>query len=47
LQNTLLPFGVRESTSNVSISNEVKLKVRGGIIFVIRDFNFMKKHDLF
>ncbi len=47
LQNTSLPFGVRESTSNVSISNEVKLKVSDGIIFVIRDFNFMKKHDLF
>ena len=47
LQNTALPFGVRESTSNVSISNEVKLFVSGGIVFVIRDFNFMKKHDLF
>jgi len=47
LQKSSLPFGVRESTSNVSISNEVKLKVSGGIVFVIRDFNFMKKHDLF
>jgi thiamine pyrophosphokinase len=42
-----LPFGVRESTSNVSVSNTIKLKVSGGIIFIIRDFNFMKKHDLF
>jgi thiamine pyrophosphokinase len=47
LNKSSLQFGVRESTSNVSISNEVKLKVSGGIIFVIRDFNFMKKHDLF
>lgn len=47
LNKTSLPFGVRESTSNVSISKKVKLKVNGGIIFVIRDFNFMKKHDLF
>ena len=47
LNKAALPFGVRESTSNVSVSNEVKLKVNGGIIFVIRDFNFMKKHDLF
>jgi len=47
LNKASLPFGVRESTSNVSISNEVKLKVSSGIIFVIRDFNFMKKHDLF
>ena len=47
LNKAALPFGVRESTSNVSISDKVKLKVSGGIIFVIRDFNFMKKHDLF
>lgn len=47
LNKTALPFGVRESTSNVSISNVVKLKISGGIVFVIRDFNFMKKHDLF
>jgi thiamine pyrophosphokinase len=47
LNKTALPFGVRESTSNVSSSNKVKLKVSGGIIFIIRDFNFMKKHDLF
>ena len=47
LNKAALPFGVRESTSNVSISDKVKLKVSSGIIFVIRDFNFMKKHDLF
>ncbi|HEX9253470.1 MAG TPA: thiamine diphosphokinase [Ignavibacteriaceae bacterium] len=44
---TALPFGVKESTSNVSVSSSVKLNVSGGIVFVIRDFNFMKKHDLF
>lgn len=47
LNNESLPFGVKESTSNVSISNIVELNVNGGIAFVIRDFNFMKKHDLF
>ncbi len=46
LNNTALPFGVRESTSNVSISSLVNLKIIGGIIFVIRDFNFIKKYDL-
>ncbi|MFZ1517172.1 MAG: thiamine diphosphokinase [Ignavibacteriaceae bacterium] len=47
LRKVSLPFGVKESTSNVSISNTVELNVNGGIAFVIRDFNFMKKHDLF
>ncbi len=42
-----LAFGEKESTSNVSISDKVGLKINGGIVFVIRDFNFMKKHDLF
>jgi len=47
LHKVSLPFGVKESTSNVSISNTVELNVNGGIAFLIRDFNFMKKHDLF
>jgi thiamine pyrophosphokinase len=47
LTNSSLPFGVRESTSNVSISEKVILKIKNGIVFVIRDFNFMKKYDLF
>ncbi len=46
LNNAALPFGVRESTSNVSTSSLVNLKISGGLIFVIRDFNFIKKHDL-
>lgn len=47
LKNTALPFGVKESTSNVSSSAEISLKVKGGIVFVIRDFNFVKTNDLF
>ena len=47
LDNTALPFGVKESTSNVTTKNEIKLAIKDGIVFVIRDFNFMKKHDLF
>lgn len=47
LNKTSLPFGERESTSNVSALYSVSIKVEGGKIFLIRDFNFMKKHDLF
>lgn len=42
-----LAFGKKESTSNVTVSEKVELKISGGIVFVIRDYNFMKKHDLF
>jgi len=47
LKNVSLPFGEKESTSNASTSNSIQLKIKNGIIFVIRDFNFMKKYDLF
>ncbi len=47
LKNISLPFGDRESTSNMSTSGSVQLKIKNGIVFVIRDFNFMKKYDLF
>jgi thiamine pyrophosphokinase len=46
LKNISLPFGEKESTSNVSTSNYILLKIRNGIIFIIRDFNVMKKNDL-
>lgn len=46
LKQTVLPFGKRESTSNVALRQSVHLKIEGGIIFVIRDFNLLKKHDL-
>jgi thiamine pyrophosphokinase len=47
LKNSNLIFGEKESTSNVSLSDSIQLKINGGIVFVIRDFNFMKKYDLF
>ncbi len=47
LKNISLPFGEKESTSNVSTSNSIQLKIRNGIIFIIRDFNTMMKYDLF
>ena len=46
LNKTSLPFGKKESTSNVASKDMVNLKITGGIIFVIRDFNLLKKHDL-
>ncbi len=45
LNNIALPFGQRESTSNVAKGKEVKLKINGGIVFVIRDFKTMRKND--
>jgi thiamine pyrophosphokinase len=47
LKNISLPFGERESTSNVAKKNIVQLKISNGVVFVIRDVNFMIKHDLF
>jgi thiamine pyrophosphokinase len=47
LTKSNLAFGVKESTSNVSTSESIELKIIGGIVFIVRDFNFMKKHDLF
>ena len=46
LSNTSLPFGERESTSNVSLGDFVKLNIKNGKMFVIRDFEMMKKNDL-
>lgn len=42
LQKSNLAFGEKESTSNVSISEMIELKIKGGIVFIIRDFIFMK-----
>ncbi|MFA4923161.1 MAG: thiamine diphosphokinase [Ignavibacteriaceae bacterium] len=47
LNETQLPFGLRESTSNVAVSDEVELNIKYGKIFVIRDFETMKTNDLF
>ena len=47
LRNISLPFGEKESTSNVARKKVVKLNINNGTIFVIRDLNTMIKHDLF
>ena len=47
LKNISLPFGIKESTSNLAVGNAVKLRITYGVIFVIRDFKTAIKHDLF
>lgn len=46
LKNFTLPFGVKESTSNIAVGKEVRLKIKGGKAFVIRDFSMMRKNGL-
>ncbi len=46
LKNIALPFGKKESTSNIAIGEKIMLKITGGVVLLIRDFNLMKKHDL-
>jgi len=47
LKNVSLPFGKRESTSNIAKKNLVKLKISSCVVFVMRDVNIMIKHGLF
>ena len=47
LKNIPLPFGIKESTSNLAVSDTVKLRISGGVIFIIRDLKTVIKHDLF
>jgi thiamine pyrophosphokinase len=46
LKDDILPFGVKESTSNKAIGKEVKLKIKGGKIIVIRELDNVKKYGL-
>lgn len=46
LSNITLPFGEKESTSNVALEENVSLKITKGKIFIVRDFELMKKNDL-
>jgi thiamine pyrophosphokinase len=46
LKNISLPFGVKESTSNLAVGRVVRLRISGGIIFVIRDLKTVIKYDL-
>jgi thiamine pyrophosphokinase len=46
LKDFALPFGVRESTSNVATGGIVEINIKGGKAFIIRDFNKLRKHGL-
>ncbi|MCP5062087.1 MAG: thiamine diphosphokinase [Ignavibacteriae bacterium] len=45
LKNVTLPFGESESTSNVAVKNKLKIKIKGGIFFIIRDYKTMRDND--
>lgn len=47
LTDEALPFGIRESTSNVANSTMVSLKIKKGKIFLMRNFSLMMENDLF
>ena len=47
LRNIAIPFGIRESTSNIAMKNFVKLNINGGVIFIIRDVKAIIDNDLF
>lgn len=44
LDGIKLPFGVRESTSNVATGRKVKLQIEGGTGFLVRDFDAMRRN---
>ncbi len=46
LNNTSLQFGVKESTSNVALKSIIKLNIMNGKVFVIRNFELLKKYGL-
>jgi len=46
LKSEALPFGVGEGTSNVATGKKVELDIKGGKVFVIRNFNIMMENDL-
>ncbi len=47
LKNVALTFGKKESTSNMAAGSEAKLQIKGGHVFVIRDFDTLRKYGLF
>lgn len=46
LKNISLPFGEKESTSNIALGEKVELKIRNGNVFIVRDFQLMRIHGL-
>ncbi|MBK8946029.1 MAG: thiamine diphosphokinase [Ignavibacteriae bacterium] len=46
LKNIPLPFGEKESTSNMAVAQNIKLKISNGKILVVRDLKTLIKYDL-
>ena len=44
LNNSSLPFGEKESTSNVALSKNVSLSIKGGRVFIVRDYKVLKRN---
>ena len=42
LRNVALPFGKKESTSNIASGRLVKLKITGGKIFIVREYEIVR-----
>lgn len=47
LKNITLPFGKKDGTSNVALGKVVKLNIKNGKIFIVRDFYMIKEYGLF
>jgi len=47
LKREAVPFGVRESTSNVALRDSVSVKVSGGTGLIVRDLKTAVKHNFF
>lgn len=47
LNKEALPFGIRESTSNASIGNKIKINIENGVAFIIREFETLRNNGLF
>lgn len=46
LKYAALPFGERESTSNIALKEKIEIYITGGKVFLVRDFNTLKTHGL-
>lgn len=46
LKNATLRFGESESTSNIAAGNNINLKIKNGVIFVIRELKVMRNNGL-
>ncbi len=46
LKNIALPFGKRESTSNIATTDKLKLRIINGSVFIVRDLRVMKENGL-